>query len=273
MTTVQPTAWQAILMGFIQGITEFLPISSTAHLRIVPALMGWPDFGVSFSAVIQVGSLIAVLAYFANDLRTVGYGAWQAWQVKDFQEPTFKTAIGVGVGTLPILLAGALVKIMFGSPPRQLSVIALALIVLAVILGVAEKVGRRQRRLADIRVADGVWVGLAQMLALVPGVSRSGATLTAGLFLGLERAAAARYSFLLGIPSLAIAGLVEFVSDFEAEALWPQFLGTLSAFIFSYLSIDWLMKFLQKGNTWGFIIYRISLGVVLLWGLTQNWWI
>ncbi len=272
MESVNPTDWQAILMGFVQGITEFLPISSTAHLRIFTALMGWPDFGVSFSAVIQVGSLIAVFAYFANDLLTVSYGAWRAWQAKDFQEPTFRTAIGVVIGTVPILIVGALIKLVFGSPPRQLSIIALALIVLAVILGIAEKVGSRKRRLADIQIRDGIWIGLAQVLALVPGVSRSGSTITAGLFLGLERAAAARYSFLLGIPALAIAGLVEFISDFEAEALWPQFLGTLSAFIFSYLSIDWLMKFLQKGNTWGFIIYRIILGTVLLWGLTQNWW-
>jgi undecaprenyl-diphosphatase len=168
---------------------------------------------------------------------------------------------------VPIVVAGWAIKAIWGSPPRQLWVIATAAIGLALLLGWAEQTGKRQRDLHSLGIWDGIWVGLAQALSLIPGVSRSGSTITAGLFLNLQRSVAARYSFLLGIPALFLAGVLEFVSDFEVEALLPQGLGTLSAFVFSYLSIDWLIKFLQRSSTWLFIFYRIGFGLFIILGL------
>jgi undecaprenyl-diphosphatase len=262
-----PNWWQALILGVVQGLTEFIPISSTAHLRVFPALVGWPDAGASFTAVIQLGSLAAVLIYFASDLRQLTLSAWQAWQKRDFHQESWRLLVGILVGTLPIVVVGLAVKVIWGSPPRQLWVIAGAAIGLALLLGWAEQTGKRQRDIHSLGIWDGIWVGLAQALSLIPGVSRSGSTITAGLFLNLQRSVAARYSFLLGIPALFLAGVLEFVSDFEVEALLPQGLGTLSAFVFSYLSIDWLIKFLQRSSTWLFIFYRIGFGLFIILGL------
>jgi undecaprenyl-diphosphatase len=262
-----PNWWQALLLGMVQGITEFLPISSTAHLRVFPALLGWPDAGASFAAVIQLGSLGAVLIYFASDLRQLLLGSWKAWQERDFQQESWRLLTGILVGTLPIVVAGWAVKAIWGSPPRQLWVIAAAAIGLALALGWAERVGNRRRGLDSLGIWDGIWVGLAQALALIPGVSRSGVTLTAALLLDLQRSAAARYSFLLGIPALFLAGVEEFVSEFRTEALLAQGLGALSAFVFSYWSIDWLIRFLQRSSTWLFVVYRISFGLFMFLGL------
>lgn len=262
-----PNWWQALILGMVQGITEFIPISSTAHLRVFPALVGWPDAGASFTAVIQLGSLAAVLIYFAADLRKLLLDSWQAWLERDFHQESWRLLVGILVGTVPIVGVGLAVKVRWGSPPRQLWVIAGAAIGLALLLGWAERTGKRQRDVHSLGIWDGIWVGLAQALALIPGVSRSGATITAGLFLNLQRSVAARYSFLLGIPALFLAGVLEFISAFEVEALLPQGLGTVSAFIFSYLSIDWLLKFLQRSSTWLFIFYRIGFGLFIVLGL------
>ncbi|MFS8780509.1 undecaprenyl-diphosphate phosphatase [Synechococcus sp. W55.1] len=265
--TWYPNWWQALILGMVQGITEFLPISSTAHLRVFPALVGWPDAGASFTAVIQLGSLGAVLIYFASDLRQLILGSWKAWRERDFQQEPWRLSVGILVGTVPIVVAGWAIKAIWGSPPRQLWVIATAAIGLALLLGWAEQTGKRQRDLHSLGIGDGIWVGLAQALSLIPGVSRSGSTLTAGLFLHLQRPAAARYSFLLGIPALFLAGVEELISEFRAEALLSQGLGTLSAFVFSYLSIDWLIQFLQRSSTWLFIVYRIGFGLFIFLGL------
>ncbi|MFS8820155.1 undecaprenyl-diphosphate phosphatase [Synechococcus sp. W60.1] len=265
--TWYPNWWQALILGMVQGITEFLPISSTAHLRVFPALVGWPDAGASFTAVIQLGSLGAVLIYFASDLRQLLLGSWKAWRERDFQQEPWRLSVGILVGTVPIVVVGWAIKAIWGSPPRQLWVIATAAIGLALLLGWAEQTGKRQRDLHSLGIGDGIWVGLAQALSLIPGVSRSGSTLTAGLFLHLQRPAAARYSFLLGIPALFLAGVEELISEFRAEALLSQGLGTLSAFVFSYLSIDWLIQFLQRSSTWLFIVYRIGFGLFIFLGL------
>lgn len=266
-----PTLWQAFILGLVQGVTEFLPISSTAHLRILPALVGWPDAGASFSAVIQLGSLVALLIYFAQDLYDLARRSRQAIRDRQFDSEEFKLVVGILVGTLPILIMGLGIKIIWDSPPRQLTVIGITSIGLALLLALAERWGKRRREIADLGLMDGLWVGLAQALALIPGVSRSGATITAGLFLHQTRETAARYSFLLGIPALFLAGLVEFVSDFEFSALGSQLVGTISAFVFSYLSIDWLLKFLQRSSTWVFVIYRVLLGILILMGLGWGW--
>lgn len=269
-----PTWWQAIILGFIQGATEFLPISSIAHLRVIPAFLGWPDFGVSFSAVIQLGSLVALLWYFRRDLHQVGLGFGQALRKRQWQSLPARMMIGIGVGTLPILLAGVVIKYTVGSPPRSLLVIAAALIGLGLLLGWAERVGSRTRGMGDIRIKDGIWVGCAQAVALIPGVSRSGATLTGGLLLGFDRPTAARFSFLLGIPALFLAGMVELFTEiqFTTASLISVFWGTVSAFIFSYLAIDFLLKFLQRHSTQVFIVYRIVLGVIILIGWGWGYW-
>ncbi|MEM8716357.1 MAG: undecaprenyl-diphosphate phosphatase [Cyanobacteria bacterium P01_G01_bin.4] len=264
LATAQPNLWQAFLMGMIQGLTEFLPISSTAHLRILPALLGWPDFGVSFSAVIQLGSVVAVLIYFARDLRQVATGTIASVRERKWNTPEFRTFVGVMLGTLPIVFIGGGIKYFFGSPPRQLTVIGIALIVVGGLMAVGDRLGKRERSIHQIQIADGLLVGLAQALAIIPGVSRSGATITTGLFLGMKREMAARFAFLLGIPALTLAGVVEFISDYSTEGIPAQLVGTASALLFSYLSIDWLLKFLQKRSTDVFVAYRIAMGVFLI---------
>ncbi|EGK90505.1 undecaprenyl-diphosphate phosphatase [Microcoleus vaginatus PCC 9802] len=263
---------QAIVLGIVQGLTEFLPISSTAHLKVVPIALGWGDPGVAYTAVIQLGSIVAVLWYFWKDLTTITLGAVDAVMRRDYKSQEFQIALGIVLGTIPILFFGLLIKALVpdfdNSPLRNLTSIAIASIVMSLLLAIAEKTGKRNRTYEKLTVSDGIFMGLAQAIALIPGCSRSGSTLTAGLFMGLERAAAARFSFLLGIPAITLAGLVELkgalgegISDAGVAAL---IVGTISAFVFSYLSIAWLIKFLQTQNTWVFVWYRLAFGVAIL---------
>ncbi len=263
---------QAIVLGLVQGLTEFLPISSSAHLKVVPVALGWGDPGVAYVGVIQLGSIVAVLWYFWEDLTTIAIGAFKAITRSDYDSQEFRMALGIGLGTIPVVFFGLLIKIFVKdfdkSPLRSLGAIAIASIVMSLLLAIAEKTGKRNRTYEKLTVQDGILMGLGQAMALIPGCSRSGSTLTAGLFLGLERPAAARFSFLLGIPAITLAGLVELksalgegVGDAGVVAL---IVGTISAFIFSYLSIAWLMKFLQTQNTWVFVWYRLAFGVAIL---------
>jgi undecaprenyl-diphosphatase len=263
---------QAIVLGIVQGLTEFLPISSTAHLKVVPIALGWGDPGVAYTAVIQLGSIVAVLWYFWKDLTTITLGAVDAVMRRDYKSQEFQIALGIVLGTIPILFFGLLIKALVPdfdkSPLRSLGAIAIASIFMSLLLAIAEKTGKRNRTYEKLTVSDGIFMGLAQAIALIPGCSRSGSTLTAGLFMGLERSAAARFSFLLGIPAITLAGLVELkgalaegISDAGVAAL---IVGTISAFVFSYLSIAWLMKFLQTQNTWIFVWYRLAFGVAIL---------
>ncbi|MEG4395992.1 undecaprenyl-diphosphate phosphatase [Microcoleus sp. BROC3] len=263
---------QAIVLGIVQGLTEFLPISSTAHLKVVPIALGWGDPGVAYTAVIQLGSIVAVLWYFWKDLTTITLGAVDAVVRRDYKSQDFQIALGIVLGTIPIVFFGLLIKALVPdfdrSPLRSLASIAIASIVMSLLLAIAEKTGKRNRTYEKLTVSDGIFMGLAQAIALIPGCSRSGSTLTAGLFMGLERSAAARFSFLLGIPAITIAGLVELkgalgeeIGDAGVAAL---IVGTISAFVFSYLSIAWLMKFLQTQNTWVFVWYRLAFGVAIL---------
>ena len=264
--------FQGFILGMVQGLTEFLPISSTAHLKVVPVLLGWGDPGVSFTAVIQLGSIAAVLGYFWADLRELAQGTWQACQRRDWQDHQFRVSLGIALGTVPIVSCGLGIKLFVPdndhSPLRSLVSIGIVSIVMALLLGVAERWGRRQKSAADLNTQDGIVMGLAQALAIVPGVSRSGSTLTAGLFQGLERAAAARFSFLLGIPAITIAGLVELKdlldTGISGQAWLPIIAGLISALIFSYLSIAWLLRYLQTQNTWIFVWYRLAFGVAVI---------
>ena len=270
--TTQINILQAFFLGLIQGLTEFLPISSTAHLKVIPVILGWGDPGIEFTAIIQLGSIAAVVWFFWQDLTQVVTGSWQAIQKKDYDSVDFRLALGIGLGTIPIVFFGLLIKIFIpdydNSPLRSLEVIAIASIVMAFLLGLAEKIGNRKRDFEHLTPRDGILMGLAQTLALIPGVSRSGSTITAGLFLGLERATAARFSFLLGIPAITLAGIVElksvFVDGIGNIEILPLLVGLISATIFSYLSIAWLIRYLQSKSTWIFVWYRLAFGVAIL---------
>jgi len=266
--------WRDFVLGVVQGLTEFLPISSTAHLKIVPVLAGWGDPGVSVTAVIQLGSIVAVIAYFRADLAGVLRGMSGALLRGQWREPEARLGIAMAIGTIPILFAGLAIKLYWPgyetSPLRSVPAIAGVSILMALLLALAERLGPRSKQLDQVQGRDGLVVGLAQVLALIPGVSRSGSTLTASLFDSWKRPDAARFSFLLGIPAISIAGLVELKDAFSepsAGGVLPLMVGIISAAVVSWLAIDWLLKFLQRHSTWVFVIYRLLFGVLLL-----VWW-
>lgn len=266
---------EALVLGIVQGLTEFLPISSTAHLRVVPALLGWDDPGVSVTAAIQLGSVAAVVAYFRRDLTQVLKGIGRAVRHGQWREPDARLGGAMVIGTLPILVLGLGIKFFWhegyaSSPLRSVPSIAIVSIVMALLLAVAECIGPRLKQLQGVTGRDGFVVGLAQALAVIPGVSRSGSTLTASLFDGWKRADAARFSFLLGIPAISIAGLVELKSALSTSAgagPLPLLVGIFSAAVVSWLAIDWLLRFLQRNSTWIFVGYRLVFGAGLL-----VWW-
>ena len=267
--------WRNLVLGIVQGLTEFLPISSTAHLKVVPVLLGWGDPGVSVTATIQLGSIAAVIAYFRSDLVQVLKGISRALRHGQWREPEARLGIAMVVGTAPILILGLLIKLFWSegyeaSPLRSIPFIAVISIAMALLMASAERLGPRVKKLADVSGRDGLIVGFAQALALIPGVSRSGSTLTASLFDGWQRADAARFSFLLGVPAISLAGLVElnqaFLVSAEAGPL-PLITGIVSAAVVSWLAIDWLLKFLQRHSTWIFVAYRLMFGAALL-----AWW-
>ena len=266
--------WRALVLGVVQGLTEFLPISSTAHVQVVPMLLGWGDPGVAVIAVIQLGSIAAVIGYFRRDLRQVLQGVIRACRHGQWRDPGARLGVAIALGTVPIVLAGLAIKRWVPdydhSPLRSLPSIAIVSIVMALLLACAELVGQRRRQLAQVQLRDGLLVGLAQAMALVPGVSRSGSTLTASLFDGWERPAAARFSFLLGIPAITLAGLVQLKEAIESPAnggLVPMLVGILAAAVVSWLAIAWLLRFLQRHSTWVFVAYRLLFGLAILIGL------
>ncbi|PZO18100.1 MAG: undecaprenyl-diphosphatase [Leptolyngbya foveolarum] len=263
--------FHAIIIGIVQGLTEFLPISSTAHVKVVPVLLGWGDPGVSFTAVIQLGSIAAILWYFWDDLYAVTQNTIKAAIARDFASQDFRIGFGIILGTVPAVLVGLFVKVLVPgydqSIVRSTAAIAITSIVMAALLGLAEIVGQRQRDFSKLTQRDGIAVGFAQALAIIPGVSRSGSTLTAGLLLGLKRETAARFSFLLGTITITLAGLVSlpdlFVGD-SAVGIAPLIAGLFAAVVSSYLAIAWLIEFLKKHSTWVFVWYRLAFGTAIL---------
>ena len=260
---------EAIVLGIVQGLTEFLPISSTGHLRIVPAFLGWEDPGAAFTAVTQLGTLAAVLLYFRADLWRI----MRTW-LRSLGDPAARREHDARLGwyiilaTIPISIFGLAFQEQIENGARDLYLIATALIVLGLVLLAAERVGSRHRSMEDVGARDCLAVGLAQALALVPGVSRSGATITAGLFLGLDRAAAARFSFLLSVPAVVLSGLFEmrdFIGGGEDDAgALALVVATVLAFVVGYASIAFLLRFLASHSTIVFIVYRVALGVLVL---------
>lgn len=259
---------QAIVLGIIQGLTEFIPISSTAHLRVVPALLGWKDIGAAYSAVIQIGTLIATLIYFRKDISDLTAGFINAFKKKDFfTNPDSRNFLLIIIGTIPISICGLLFKKFIEGDARGLYVISFALILLAILLYIAEKTGKRTTEFSQISIKDGIVIGLAQALALIPGSSRSGVTITAGLFMGLKRDVAARYSFLLSIPAIALSGLYELFKEREAllnENKSGLIIATVVSGVVGYLAIAFLISYLKHNSNLIFIIYRILLGILIL---------
>ncbi|GAB1543632.1 undecaprenyl-diphosphate phosphatase [Scytonema sp. NUACC21] len=262
--------FQAIVLGLVQGITELLPISSTAHLLVFTKVFGWKTFGEKyFVDAIQFGSVIALVLYFRILLYQTLVGGWEALRQRAWEREEWKLIVGIAVGTVPALVVGFLLKDILPESPAMIAVLS---IVMALLLGLAEKIGSRKRGFDSLQIKDGILVGLGQTLALFPGASRSGSTLTAALFLGLERQTAAKFSFLLGLPTLAIATLYQSRKAFgNIDILLPLLVGIVSTFIFSYLSVAWLLRYLQRHNTWIFVWYRLAFGASILTALVMGW--
>ncbi|MBB2897245.1 undecaprenyl-diphosphate phosphatase [Pseudomonas sp. AS2.8] len=268
---------QIAFLGVVQGITELLPISSTAHMRVVPALLGWRDPGSAFSAAMQMAALAAVISYFWRDVSGVTRGSLAAVRQRNFDSPDFLLAMMIVLATIPICIAGLLLAPLLNacdSPLRGLSVIGYACLAMAALLALAERICRHNRDISQMRLRDALIVGIAQVGALIPGVSRSGSTLTAAMFLNLRREEAARFSFLLGLPAIALAGLKELVvlwhAHIPAEAWSLLLVGLLVASLSAFAAIWGLMRFLERFSTWPFIIYRALLGIFLLVGVHQG---
>jgi undecaprenyl-diphosphatase len=256
------TLWLAVLLGLVQGVTEFLPISSTAHLRITPTLLGQADPGAAFDAVIQLGTLAAVIVYFAGDLVRMARAV-----LFDRTSEDARTAGLVVVGTIPIGIAGVTLKKYVTGDLRSLYVVAGALATVAVIMFVVERRAKFTRALGQLGVSDALVVGCAQACALVPGVSRSGATLTAALLIGMARPDAARFSFLLSIPAIGAAGVFQLkdaIHDFGGASPAPLVIATLVSGVTGYAAIAWLMRYLRTKSLAPFALYRVVLAAVLI---------
>jgi undecaprenyl-diphosphatase len=259
-------AFQAIVLGIVQGLTEFLPISSSGHLRIVPALFGWEDPGAAFTAVIQLGTMAAVLLYFRADLWRIA-SAWLRSLRDRSVRGDLDARLGwyIILGTIPIGVLGLAFKDPIETEFRSLELIGTTLIVFGLVMLAAEAVSRRDRPLREITRRDGFLIGCAQALALVPGVSRSGATISAGLFLNFDRAAAARYSFLLSVPAVVLSGLFELRHAGEGNLpIGATAIATLLAFVTGYASIAFLLRYLARHSIGVFVGYRLVLGAMVI---------
>jgi undecaprenyl-diphosphatase len=267
---------QAVVFGIIQGLTEFLPISSTGHLRIIPALLGWGDPGAAFTAVIQFGTLVAVLLYFRKDITSIVSAVLKGIVTRQFfHNRDAQMGWMIAAGTVPIVFFGLLLKHQIETTFRSLYVISASLIVLAIVLMAAEAYTKRRiargeklKSLEDLSWKEVMTVGLWQCVALIPGSSRSGTTITGGLFTGMNRETAARFSFLLSLPSVLAAGVLELVKERE-QLLSPEIgmvnvlVATMVSGIVGYASIAFLLNYLKNHSTYLFIIYRIIVGLAL----------
>ena len=279
MTTIE-----AVVLGVVQGLTEFLPISSTAHLRIVPALLGWGDPGAAYSAVIQCGTLAAVIVAMRRDIASLLAGLLAGLRSgRPLATPESRAAVMIALGTLPIVGVGFAARHLIRGEARRMEVVTAALLAATAIMAIAELVtARRARRgragrdgLERMTFRDGLTMGFAQVLALVPGTSRSGVTISSGMLTGLDRRTAARFSFLLSLPAIGAAGLLEAWQQRSeifgsTQAITMAAVGTLSAAVVGYASIRWLLNLLTSHTLWPFIVYRIGLAAVLAWALAAG---
>ena len=262
---------EAIVLGLVEGITEFLPISSMAHMKVVPMLLGWGDPGLAVGATIQLGSILAVILYFKKDLLRVLVSVVHAVKTKEWNSPNARLGAAILIGTLPVVVIGLTIKKFVpgfdNSSLRSLHSIGVVSIVMAILLSLAERFANHRRELKSVKVRDGIIVGCAQALAIIPGVSRSGSTLTASLFDNWKRDDAARFSFLLGIPAITLGGIAELKDAFSDSASFsplPLVCGILTAFISSIIVIHFLIRFLRRNTTMVFVFYRLAFGAFLV---------
>ena len=264
----EPVTWaQAIVLGIVQGLTEFLPISSSAHLLILSQVFGWTDPGAAFTAVSQIGTETAVIIYFWHDIVRIlraWFGQWRSGH--SWREPDALIGWFVILGTIPIAVLGLAFADQIETVARNLWLVAFTLIGFGIVLGIADRTARSEKSIEDLTVRDGVLYGFAQALALIPGVSRSGATISAGLFLGYTREAATRYAFLLAIPAVLASGFFQAldIGSDPAVAWGPTILATVIAFGVGYAVIAWLIRYVSTNSYLPFVIYRIVLGLAVL---------
>ncbi|MEI7520684.1 MAG: undecaprenyl-diphosphate phosphatase [Thermoleophilia bacterium] len=261
---------QSIVLGIVQGLTEFLPISSSAHLRIVPALFGWSDPGAEFTAIIQMGTMAAVVIYFRRDL----WNVVTTW-FRSLTRPRLRSDLNARmgwyliIGTIPIVIFGFLFRHQIETGARSLYLMGVTLIVFGLLLGAADSLGSKRRPVESVSRKDAIVVGLAQAMALIPGVSRSGATITAGLVMGFDREAAARFSFLLSVPAIVLSGLYELAKEVGGSGSMGAgpgsvLVATIVSFIVGYASIAFLLRWLMKHSLYIFVVYRVALGLIVL---------
>jgi undecaprenyl-diphosphatase len=259
---------QALVLGTLQGLTEFLPISSSAHLRIFPELFGWGDPGAAFTAVIQIGTELAVLVYFRHDIGRIA----KTWTLSLFK-PEYRGHLDarmgwfVIIGSLPIVVLGVFLKDTIESQFRNLYLVATLLVAMGLVLGLADRIGGNEKRIKQMNIRDAILMGGAQAMALVPGVSRSGATLSMGRFLGYEREAVTRYSFLLAIPAVVGAGIYQLKEIPNGENMYgwpPTLVATAVSFVVGYAAIAWLLRFVSHHTLVPFVVYRVLLGGAVL---------
>lgn len=259
---------QAVVLGVIQGLTEFLPISSSAHLRILPEVFGWGDPGAAFTAVVQIGTELAVLIFFWRDIWRIG-STWAKSLVRPEYRGQLDARMGwfIIMGSLPIVVLGILLKDVIEEDFRSLWIIGTTLVVGGIVLGIADRVGSTDKTLKQLSFRDALLMGLAQACALIPGVSRSGATLSMGRFLGYERETATRYAFLLAIPAVIGAGVFELKEIPHGDNTYgwgPTIVATVAAFVVGYAAIAWLLRYVTTHSYTPFVIYRIVLGGLTL---------
>jgi undecaprenyl-diphosphatase len=258
---------EAIVLGIVQGLTEFLPISSSAHQRIVPALLGWDDPGAAFTAVTQLGTETAVLIFFRHELWAIA----RKWLTgpRRYEDPDVRLGWYLIVATIPIGILGFIFRNDIETGARNLWLIGTVLILFALVLGYADRHGRHEREISHLSIRQGFLIGLAQSLSLVPGVSRSGATMSAGLLLGLQRPAAARFSFLLAVPAVVASGLFELKDVIAGDEhvntpVGIVLVATVVAFLVGYAAIAWLLRYLAHHSVNIFVVYRVLLGSTVL---------
>ena len=274
---------EAVFLGIIQGITEFLPISSTGHLTVAGQFMGLispenPERWTAFIAVIQLGTLVATLIYFRNDIGNIlgDFFRDNLFQRKKYSQQSENSKMGwlIIIGTIPVVIFGHLLQSTIeGALTKNLYVIASSLIILAIILAIAEKTAKFKKGMKDITRKDSIVIGIAQCLALIPGSSRSGTTITGGLFMGLTRETAAKFSFLMGLPAVFGSGMIELFRsmDYLNETMVVNLIiSTIVSGVCGYLAIDFLLKYLRKNTTFLFIYYRIAAGIIILIFLFTN---
>ena len=267
--------FQSFILGIIQGVTEFLPISSTAHLKVIPYFFGWNDPGASISASLQLGSAFAIIFYFRHEISLIKESFLKISSHRKFlKDENTKLATYVFVASVPILIFGLLIKLFWpgfsDSHFRGLFSIAIISIIMSFVLAISEIYGKKKKLFTDIKLRDIILLGISQSLAIFPGVSRSGITLTSALFSGIERQTAARLSFLVGVPAISISGFVELFTLYRTSVaidILPTIIGIISSFFSSIIAIDLFLKFLTKNNTFIFVYYRLAFGVFILLSL------